>query len=378
MGRFRRVLEPGPDARVGRRARLAVAALGAVIVLGGGIGLAVSLTGAESSAQSAAKTRVLILGDSVTLQTAGDYTWRYRLAEHLNLSAPGAVDFVGDRIDVWDNTADKAGSNDYVDAWFDRDHHAVWGDATRTERDAVEGLLRATPADVMVVALGANDLTYLSTPQQAADDMLALINNARRVNSDIDVVVAQVLDRSDYVGGRDLQPQATAYNTVLDQQVGNWQTPTSSVVVARTYQDWDPYRDTWDGSHPNPAGEYVIARGVANALAQLGIGATFGPLYGDLPWPGTGRAVTVDGQPGQFALTWAATPGATAYLVERRVLSRGEQEFQRQPGSLPAKPGTNTWTTDTLPAGTIAEYRIVPVKGTMTGQPGPPGRATTR
>ncbi|EFC82668.1 GDSL-type esterase/lipase family protein [Parafrankia sp. EUN1f] len=378
MSRFRRVLEPGPDARMGRRARLAVAALGAVIVLGGGIGLAVSLTGADGSAQSAARTRVLILGDSVTQQTAGDYTWRYRLAQHLNLSAPGAVDFVGDRIDVWDNTADKPGSNDYVDAWFDRDHHAVWGDSTRKERDAVEGLLRATPADVLIVALGANDLTYSSSPQQAADDMLALINNARRVNPDIDVVVAQVLDRSDYVGGRDLQAQATAYNTVLDQQVGNWQTPTSSVVVARTYQDWDPYRYTWDGSHPNPAGEYVIARGVANALAQLGIGATFGPLYGDLPWPATGSAVTVDGQPGQLALSWAATPGATAYLVERRVLSRGEQEFQRQPGSLPAKPGTNTWTTDTLPAGTIAEYRIVPVKGTMTGQPGSPGRATTR
>ncbi|KPM52367.1 hydrolase GDSL [Frankia sp. R43] len=373
MGRHRRV-QPSPGARLRQPIRRAAGVAGTTIVLTGTVTLAGTVV-TSPAAVAATQTRVMILGDSITHQTAGDYTWRYRLAQHLNLSAPGAVNFVGDRIDVWDNTANTAGSNDYVDAWFDRDHHAVWGDATRTERDAVEGLLRATPADVLIVALGANDLTYFSTPQQAADDMLALINNARRVNPDIDVVVAQVLDRSDYVGGRDLQAQATAYNTLLDQQVGNWQTSTSKVVVARDYAAWNPYQHTWDGSHPNPTGDFVIASAVANALAQLGIGTTFGPLYGTVPWPGTGRAVTAVGKPGQHTLTWAATPGATAYLVEQRVLSYGEQTFYRLPYALAAKPGTNTWTTGTLPAGLRIEYRVVPIKGNMTGQAGPSGTA---
>ncbi|WP_242423850.1 GDSL-type esterase/lipase family protein, partial [Frankia sp. EI5c] len=275
-----------------------------MIVLAGGVGLVVVLAG---SSQSTPTTRVLILGDSVALQTAGDYTWRYRLAQHLNLTAEKPVDFVGDRIDVWDNTANKPGSNDYVDAWFDRDHHAVWGDSTRVERDAVQDLLQATPADVLIVALGANDLTYWSTPEMAADDMLALIKNARRVNPDIDVVVAEVLDRSDYVGGRHLAPQATAYNTLLDERVGNWQTADSRVVVARDYADWNPYLHTWDGSHPNPTGEFVITRAVANALAQLGIGADYGPLYGEVPWPATGQPVTATGLPGHDELSWEAT-----------------------------------------------------------------------
>ncbi|OAA24498.1 lysophospholipase L1-like esterase [Frankia sp. EI5c] len=354
--------------------RRAAGVAGTTIVLTGGVSAAGMVAG--PSAVAAPMTRVMVIGDSVTHQTAGDYTWRYRLAQHLNLSAPGAVDFVGDRIDVWDNTANAPGSNDYIDAWFDRDHHAVWGDATRVERDAVEGLLRANPADVLVVALGANDLTYWSTPQTAADDMLALINNARRVNPGIDVVVAQVLDRSDYIGGRALQQQATAYNTLLDQQVAGWQTATSRVVVARDYAEWNPNLHTWDGSHPNPTGDFVIARAVANALAQLGIGSSFGPLYGAVPWPGTGRAVTAVAQAGRHTLSWAATPGATAYLIEQRVLSYGEQNFYRLPYPLAATAGTNSWTTGTLPAGLTTQYRVVPVKGNMTGQAGPSGQAT--
>ncbi|WP_154675267.1 GDSL-type esterase/lipase family protein [Parafrankia elaeagni] len=373
---FRRLFEPAAGAWLGRRARLA-AALVAAVLLAGCTGLAVAVAGGGGD-QPDTPTRVLILGDSVAVQTAGDYTWRYRLAQHLNLTAPGRADFVGDRIDVWDNVANAPGSNDYVDAWFDRDHHAVWGASIRDERDAIANVLRATPADVLIVSLGANDLTYWSAPQTAVDDMIALINNARLLNPDIDVVVSQVLDRSRYDGGRDLQQQATAYNTLLDQQVGRWQTERSRVVVARGYADWDPYRYTWDGSHPNPAGDFVIARAVANGLAQLGIGADFGPLYGDFPWPYSGGAVTATSQPGRNVLTWPATPGATEYLVEQRVLSRGEQVFQRLPGTLTGTPGTNTWTTDPLPAGTITEYRVIPVKGNMTGKPGPPGRATTR
>lgn len=375
MGRHRQV-RPSTGERMRGQARRAAGVAGTTVMLTGGVSVGGLVVGATTTTASAAATsRVMVVGDSVSMQTAGDYTWRYRLSQHLNFTAPGAVDFVGDRIDVWDNTANTAGSHAYVDAWFDRDHHAVWGNATRAERDSIEGLLRARPADVLVVALGANDLTYWSTPQTAAADMLALITNARRVNPSINVVVAQVLDRSDYVGGRDLQQQATAYNTLLDQQVASWQTATSKVVIARTYAEWNPYQHTWDGSHPNPTGDFVIARGVANALASLGIGQPYGPLYGTVPWPGTGRAVTVTGQAGRHALSWAATPGATGYYIEQRVLTYGEQSFYRLPYPITATTGTNSWTTGTLPAGLTVEYRVVPIKGSLIGQAGQSGRA---
>lgn len=374
MSRYRRFLQPGPGARFGSRARL-IAVIAAVVVLVGGITLGVSLaSGSEKPPQA---TKVMILGDSVTMQTAGDYTWRYRLAQHLTLGGKNKIDFVGDNIAVWDPIA-KAPSDAYVDAFFDRDHHAFWGDSIRAERDGIGGVLTRIPADVLVVALGANDLTYWSAPQAAVSDMLALINNARQVNPEIDIVVAQVLDRGNYAGGRDLAPQATAYNTLLDQQVGIWQTAESRVVVARTYSEWEPNQHTWDGSHPNPTGEFMIARAVANAMSQIGIGEPFGPLYGGMEWPGTGGAVMVTGEPGGHALTWPATPGATDYLIERKVISAGEAEFQRLPGKVAATAGANSWTTEPLPVGVIAEYRIVPVKGNMTGKPGKPGRATAR
>nr|MDT0665676.1 hypothetical protein [Micromonospora sp. DSM 115978] len=184
---------------------------------------------------------------------------------------------------------------------------------------------------------------------------------------------AQVLDRTDYVGGRNLQPQATAYNAILDGSVAGWSTPRSRVVVARTYDGWDPYAHTWDGSHPNPTGEVYIARGVANALWQLGVGAQYGPIYGRIEWPAVGRAVTAASQPNRIALSWGTTPGATSYLIEQRVVSYGEQTFTRLPYGVSA----TSWTTGALPPGFTAEYRVVPVKGVMIGLPGPAVRAVS-
>ncbi|MBL7501036.1 GDSL family lipase [Frankia sp. CNm7] len=312
----------------------------------------------------------MIVGDSITHESAGDYTWRYRLAEHLARTAPGRVDFVGDRADVWDNVADKGGSTDYADPRFDREHHALWGDSLRNEVPAIEAAVRATPADVVLVLLGANDLTYWTLPADTVVLMKQFIDNVRRVNPRMTFVLGHVLPRADFRDNSLNLPQAGVFNSLVDEQAAAWSTPASKVVVARTEIGFDPLRDAWDGSHPTPHGELLIARGFADALASLGLGAPFGPVPDNVPWPGTGRPPTVaQAAPGdtRVTLTWPATPGATQYVVERRVVSWNEQAFIRVPASVSGY----SWTSDPLLPGVTVAYRVVPMKGRMAGQPGP-------
>ena len=138
------------------------AALAAVVALAaaGCSSAAHAATGGTQPSTTATSTkqiRVMIMGDSITQETTGDYTWRYRLAEHLSLTAPGLVNFVGDRSDVYDDVASKQGSHAYADPLFDSDHSAVWGDALSLEMPKVQALVQKIPTDVLIVALGGND-----------------------------------------------------------------------------------------------------------------------------------------------------------------------------------------------------------------------------
>ena len=69
--------------------------------------------------------RILIVGDSVTQGSRGDYTWRYFWWK--NLEARDAdVDFVGPTTGVFDNWNWKyTGTDAYADPNFDMDHAAV-------------------------------------------------------------------------------------------------------------------------------------------------------------------------------------------------------------------------------------------------------------
>ncbi|WP_232304112.1 GDSL-type esterase/lipase family protein [Pseudofrankia sp. DC12] len=161
-------------------------------------GLAVAVTAAACGGSGAAggktsadpRTRIMIIGDSLTQGTAGDYTWRYRLAAHLSLSAPGRVDFVGTRDDVHDNVSDTAGSHAYLDPMFDRQHSSVWGDSLYLENPKVEGVLKQVPADV--VLLGGNDLEFRTNAPQTVAKIKQFLDNARKASPRLTFVLGHV------------------------------------------------------------------------------------------------------------------------------------------------------------------------------------------
>ena len=135
-------------------------ALGVVLLV-----LACPPAAAAAPPPAADPVRILVVGDSMTQGSSGDWTWRYRLWQHL--AGHGVpVDFVGPRDDLWDNVTGLFGSHAYVDPAFDSDHAARWGRSmTLVEADKgdipIGQLVTDYHPDVVVEMLGVNDLQFL-------------------------------------------------------------------------------------------------------------------------------------------------------------------------------------------------------------------------
>ena len=285
-------------------------------------------------------THVMLLGDSNTIGSTGDWTWRYRLWKHLAATAPGQVDLVGPRTDLYDRATRTYGHQQYVDPAFDRDHAGVWGSGVIFPATPTQQLVATHGVDTLVEMLGVNDLLRLSvTPDDVAAAVRALVANARSANPDVDVVLGEVPQT--WVGG------AVELNALLHGIAADLDTAGARVVVAETADGFDRTLDTYDNSHANARGELKLAAAVADALAQVDVG---GPAARPLPVVPVGPRIRVTARgtvrDGKAKLKWTGSPGADGY----RVLVR-----------RPAR--TRTWHV----AGTVTHRRLT-VRGLKAGQ----------
>jgi len=261
---------------------------------------------------------VLLLGDSGTIGSTGDWTWRYRLWKHLAAIAPGQVDLVGPRTDLYDRATATYGHQEYVDPAFDRDHAAGWGTGATFPPYPVHELVAGHEVDTVVEMLGLNDLDLLPlTPEQVVDEVRSLVTEARSVNPDVDVVLGEVAQT--WISG------APELNVLLHGIAAELDTSQARVVVAETADGFFRRRDTYDDSHPNARGEVKIAAAVADALARTGLGA---PAARPLPSVPVGPRfpVVLRGKvrEGKVVLRWTSSPGADAYRVLIRRPARNQ------------------------------------------------------
>ncbi len=217
--------------------------------------------------------RIALLGDSITDGSSGDYTWRYFLERHLR-AVGSDVDLVGPRDDLFDMESFGRGHS-YADPDFDRDHGAEWGDSMAWQFNPVAPVMEQHHPDVLVHAIGSSDLRFwLLSPERVLELVEERVAVARSVDPDIDVVLVQVFAEEDQV------PNGRAYNALLGARAAELSTPRSRVVVAladptyRTSSQTDA-ADTWDDIHPDTSGQVKYAASVADALAELGVGAPY-------------------------------------------------------------------------------------------------------
>ena len=214
--------------------------------------------------------RVLIIGDSVAQGAVGDRTWRYRLWKLLEERGV-AVDFVGPRRGEFnDRGTPDPGDDDfddvtgYPDPEFDQDHAATWGGGMshRGGDFDIASLLREFVPDVVVNADGYNDLTFWRLPPRGLVDLMAgFVADVRTARPRASIVIGQLPQQ--------WVPGVAEYNALLLEVVAALDAPESRVVVAPAPDDFTEAVDTYDGTHPSPAGEVKIASQYAAALAEL-------------------------------------------------------------------------------------------------------------
>ncbi|MCU0277506.1 MAG: hypothetical protein MUE31_01285 [Candidatus Nanopelagicales bacterium] len=280
-------------------------------IVAGATALAVSLLpvlGPTAPATSSPVTTVMLVGDSVTQGSSGDWTWRYRLWQHL-ASTGTPVDLVGPRNDLFDNIALRHGSLDYADPAFDTDHAACWGSSFSIPRFLVEDMVANYHPDVIVEMLGVNDLIWFNVlPGGVAAKAADFVEAARSVDPGVDVVLTRL--------PQTWLPGVAAYNEELIDVQQTTTTQNSRVAIAEEPVPLVESVDTWDAAHLSATGEVKVAAGVADALAGLGVGTVYPrplPVVPNGLRVPAALTVTADGTVAD--LRWSSPPGATGEYV---------------------------------------------------------------
>src|SRR5918993_1328375 len=317
------------------------------------VGWCLVLTGLLVPAPSGAvePVRVMIVGDSVTQGSSGDWTWRYRLWQHFQ-AAGVAVDFVGPREDLFDNVNGVHGSMDYLEPDFDRDHAARWGQSLEVQDFRITDLVNEFEPDVVVEMLGVNDLPWGGAePATVANRLREFAADARAADPSVGLVLA----RAPQTWGTGV-PE---FNELVDDVAAEWDDPDARAVSAAPDEGFRHYDDTWDPAHANAHGEELIAGAIADALASLGIGPLAIRPVDEHPL-GPRVAPTLAVAPGDHraVLSWTGPPGATGQYVWVSDRTVGE-EWRRLPYSVSG----GTWTDEGLDNGHTYAFRLQPVKG---------------
>ncbi|WP_137994142.1 GDSL-type esterase/lipase family protein [Streptomyces vilmorinianum] len=226
--------------------------------------------------------RFMFVGDSMTIGRAGDFTWRYRMWQHLESTLGGGrYEIVGPRSELYDTAADAPLSHAYADPDFPapaRRHLAGWGEGWLHMAPLIGEAVTATGADVLLVSLGLIDLGFYTNSDQTAENVRAFTAAARAANPRVKAVLMPVIPniRAEY--DAPFADECERFNELLAKAVADLDTAASPLLLATTPESYDIHTDTYDGTHPGPTGEQKLAGAFADAMHQAwGVGGTYTP-----------------------------------------------------------------------------------------------------
>ncbi|CAM5527286.1 SGNH hydrolase-type esterase domain-containing protein OS=Streptomyces alboniger OX=132473 GN=CP975_15470 PE=4 SV=1 [Streptomyces alboniger] len=215
--------------------------------------------------------RFMFVGDSMTIGSAGEHTWRHRMWQHLcGTLGPEGFTVVGPRTALYDKAAGEPVSYDYADPdpEFPRNHLAGWGEGWLHMAPLIPGALTDCPADVLLVSLGLIDLGFYTDADQTAGSVRAFVAGARSANPRIRMVLLPVIPNVRAESDAPFAAEVARFNDLLAKTVADLDTAPSPLLLASPPRSYDIHADTYDGTHPNASGEHKLAGAFAEAMAQ--------------------------------------------------------------------------------------------------------------
>ncbi len=339
---------------------------------------------------SLSSPRIMVVGDSISQGLEGDFTWRYRLKNHLN--AKGVTsDFVG----PWTGTtrlpaaypagwpdvpvpASHDGAYRSGISFADNQNLAQWGWQMAQAKWEIASNVRTYSPDYLLVELGFNDLGWgVSGPSGTLESLRELVTNARAAKPDVRILIANVSQRSPLSNNPDLPQKITDYNSLLPGFVSSVSTAQSPVALVDVDSPFDYASDSYDGLHPNVRGEYVIARAFANVMAnRFGVGTSFGAIPSTLPAdlaPAAPQSINVSRSGTALKIAWSHSFGAGGYRLYKRDVTLGET-FKAYPYDV----GADSWTETIAPAGHEMAFKVKAVRGNYISAVSPTASATVK
>lgn len=247
--------------------------------------------------QAAAAVRVMPLGDSIT---GSPGCWRALLWNRLQEAGHTEVDMVG--------TLPAQGCGVAHDG--DNEGHGGFLATNVADQNLLPGWLAATDPDVVIMHFGTNDVWSNRPVPTILAAFGKLVDQMRASNAGMRILVAQIIPMNPGTCAECAQ-RVVDFNAAIPGWAAGKSTSQSPVVVVDQWTGFSTAADTYDGVHPNAAGDRKIAD------------RWFGPLVdalGDPPPP-------TDPPDGDCA-------------VEVRIVNRWPGGFQveivvRNPGTVP-------------------------------------------
>lgn len=313
--------------------------------------------------------RIMIAGDSITAGSSGDYTWQYRLYEHLRTDGV-SPQMVGPDEWLFNNVTGTDGDCSYADPRFERANDAHWGMALWEEETTIQATVATYRPDYLLELLGLDDLFwFLKTQSQMASYLAGFIAQARAANPHIRIVLGIIPPDVHTQNSPAFAASIAAFNNTISVTASRMSTAASPIAVAHDAAGFSVAADTWDGTHPNANGEVRIAAGFANALAsRFGLGNPYPTPFPVLP---TGPLtqprlhVSPGDNSGSALLSWTLAPGASGYYVFLKDVTAGGTAFKRLP--WPLTPAQSPWTVSLLIPGHTYDFRLQACKGNDCG-----------
>ncbi|MFL6117834.1 MAG: SGNH/GDSL hydrolase family protein [Catenulispora sp.] len=220
--------------------------------------------------------RFMPVGDSMTIGSAGEHTWRYRMWEHLRETYGGPFALVGPRETLYDKATDAPVSHEYADPDFPRAHLAGWGEGWLHMAPLIGEAVRSCRADVLLVSLGLIDLGFYTNAEQTAENVHRFLAAARSANPRIRMVLLPVIPNVRAEADASFGAQVALFNELLAKAAADLDEPRSPILPASPPPSYDIHLDTYDGTHPNASGEHKIAEAFAGAMWEAwGIGQAY-------------------------------------------------------------------------------------------------------